>query len=77
MKPDTLSECDQKLNGYLRLNIFPVAVKFLRSWNEVSKRANRPLEDLGNRVTTCQAVSMSRRYGWVIALGREGRFLPP
>ena len=71
MKPDTLAEHDEKLNRYLRLNTFPVAVRFLRSWDEAPERVKRPLEDLGNRVTTCQAVSMSRRFGWVIALGRE------
>jgi uncharacterized protein (DUF169 family) len=71
MKINELGEYDEKLNRYLRLNTFPVAVRFLRSWDEVPERAKRPLKDLGNRVTTCQAVAMSRRYGWVIALGRE------
>lgn len=62
---------DEKLNRHLRLNTFPVAVRFLRTWDEAPERAKRPSKDLGNRLTTCQAVSMSRRYGWAIALGRE------
>jgi uncharacterized protein (DUF169 family) len=71
MKSNEPAQYDEKLNRYLRLSTFPVAVKFLRSWDEAPERAKRPLKDLGNRFTTCQAISMSRRYGWVIALGRD------
>jgi uncharacterized protein (DUF169 family) len=35
------------------------------------ERAKRPHKDMDNRFTTCQAISMSRRFGWVLALGRE------
>ena len=65
------AEYDNKFNQYLRLSSFPVAVKFLESWEEVPPRTKRPKEHLGNRFTTCQAVSMARRYGWALALGRE------
>jgi uncharacterized protein (DUF169 family) len=71
MEPANLNEYDAKLNQYLRLSTFPVAVKFLRSWDEMPARAKRPGKDLHNRFTTCQAISMSRRFGWVLALGRE------
>ena len=64
-------EYEKKLNQYLRLASFPVAVKFLESWEEVPPRTKRPKEHLGNQFTTCQAVSMARRYGWALALGRE------
>ncbi len=66
-----LAACDETLNRYLRLSSFPVAVRFLESWDEVPPRAKRPLKDMNNRFTTCQAISMSRRFGWVIALGAE------
>ncbi len=65
------AEYDNRLNEYLRLNSFAVAVKFLKSWEEAPPKARRPKKDLNNRFTTCQAISMSRRYGWVLALGRE------
>ena len=71
MDAGKLAEYDDRLNAYLRLSSFPVAVRFLRSWDEVPPRARRPLKDLNNRFTTCQAVSFARRFGWVIALGRE------
>ncbi len=64
-------EYDEALNRYLRLNTFPVTVKFLRSWADMPARAKRPYKDMNNRFTTCQAIAMSRRFGWVLALGRE------
>lgn len=71
MESDKLAEYDERLNRYLRLASFPVAVRFLRGWDEAPARAKRPVRDLHNRFTTCQAIAMSRRYGWVLALGRE------
>jgi len=71
MNNEGVSGYEDRLNQYLRLNTFPVAVRFLRGWDEVPARARRPGRDLGNRITTCQAISLSRRYGWVMALGRE------
>lgn len=71
MDPAKVVEYDERLNQFLRLASFPVAVRHLKSWDEVPPRTKRPLRDFGNRFTTCQAVSMARHYGWVIALGRE------
>ena len=71
MSDDTNTGYDEKLNRYLRLNTFPVAVRFLRDWSEAPERAKRPSKDMGHLLTTCQAVSMSRRYGWVITLAER------
>lgn len=71
METAELIKFDERLNRHLRLSTFPVAVKFLRSWDEIPARAKRPGRDFHNRYTTCQAISLSRRYGWVLALGRE------
>lgn len=70
MESSRLTEYDTQLNRYLRLSSFPVSVKFVESWDEVPPRAKRPARDLGNRFTTCQAISVARRYGWTLALGR-------
>ncbi|MDH5674025.1 MAG: DUF169 domain-containing protein [Myxococcales bacterium] len=67
----TPAEVDAGLSRYLRLNTFPVAVRFLRPDEVLPPRCKRPLADLGERLTTCQAVSMARRFGWTLALGRE------
>ncbi len=71
MDPSEITQYDTQLNRYLRLDSFPVTVKFLRSFDEVPPRAKRPTRDLGNRFTTCQAISVARRYGWTLALGRD------
>ncbi len=71
METAKLAEYDEKLNRYLRLNTFPVSIKFLRNWDELPERTKRPLKDMHNRLTTCQAIALSRRFGWVLALGRE------
>ncbi|GMQ90600.1 MAG: DUF169 domain-containing protein [Gammaproteobacteria bacterium] len=71
MDPTKLTEYDEKLSRYLRLNTFPVTVKFLTSWEQMPVRAKRPHKDMHNRFTTCQAIALSRRFGWVLALGRE------
>ncbi|MDD9946402.1 MAG: hypothetical protein OXU20_35480, partial [Myxococcales bacterium] len=47
---------DAALSRYVRLASFPVAVRFIRDWDEVPERAKRPARDLGNRFTTCQAI---------------------
>ncbi len=67
----SLQRFDEALTRFLRLSSFPVAARFVRDWDEVPERAKRPARDLGNRFTTCQAISMARRFGWVLALGRE------
>ncbi|HBK79594.1 MAG TPA: hypothetical protein DDZ83_07905, partial [Nitrospinae bacterium] len=71
MDTANMVEYDERLNQFLRLNSFTVAVRFIQSWDELPPRTKRPLKDMDNRFTTCQAISMARRYGWVIALGRE------
>jgi len=71
METSNMADFDKSLNQFLRLTSFPVAVRFIQSWDELPPRAKRPLKDMDNRFTTCQAISMARRYGWIIALGRE------
>jgi uncharacterized protein (DUF169 family) len=71
MEATKFVQLDERLNQYLRLATFPVAIRFLRSWDEVPARAKRPARDMKQRITTCQAIALSRRYGWVMALGRE------
>ena len=61
MESNTLSEYDARLNRYLRLNTFPVAVRFLRSWDEMPARAKRPSRDLNHRFSAAWPASKKRR----------------
>ena len=65
MNAATPAAYDDALNTYLRLASFPVAVTYLKGWDEAPPKARRPARDLGNTFTTCQAISCSRRHGWV------------
>jgi uncharacterized protein (DUF169 family) len=68
-------EMDEKLNQYLRLATFPVAVRMLESGQEminggvVQKSGGMPMP-------VCQAISLSRRYGWKVLLQGEDMSCP-
>lgn len=66
-----LQKVDEELQQYLRLEQYPLAIKMLRSEEEIPAKVRRPQQDMGFQVATCQAISASRRYGWNLALGRE------
>lgn len=68
-------EIDEKLNQYLRLSTYPVAVRMLEAGQEItsggvvqkSKRMPMPV---------CQGISLSRRYGWKVLLEGEDMSCP-
>ncbi len=68
------TELDTKLNSYLRLATFPVAIKLLQSKEEISeidhlKTPDRPL-------ALCQIFSYSRYYGWTMSCSKEENICP-
>jgi uncharacterized protein (DUF169 family) len=68
-----LKEVNEALNQYIRPQTFPVAYKLLRSDDELPERVKRPLQDLGYPITLCQATGLTRRYGWAMAVSKEGQ----
>ena len=46
MKNIDLISYEENLNKFLRLNSFPVAIKFLKNLEEIPERTKRPLKDL-------------------------------
>jgi uncharacterized protein (DUF169 family) len=61
----------EALTEYVRPGSFPVAVRMVREGEALPERLKRPGQDLQIRVATCQAIAMARRYGWVLAVGKE------
>lgn len=55
----------------LRLQCFPLAVKLLKSMDDIPEGAKRPVKDLGYHLSFCQALALSRRQGWMIAESKE------
>jgi len=66
-----LKRVNETLNTYVRPQTFPVALKLCPSSAELSAKVKRPLRDLGYPIALCQAVALSRRYGWTMAVGKE------
>jgi uncharacterized protein (DUF169 family) len=67
----TLKELEEALNTYIRPLTFPMAIKALKSEDEIPERTKRPLRDMGKKIAICQGIGMSRKYGWSVAMGKE------
>jgi uncharacterized protein (DUF169 family) len=55
----------------LRLPTRPVAATLVPPGEELPPRVRRPTRLVRHRVTICQAITMSRRYGWRLGLRKE------
>jgi len=61
----------------LRLKTAPVAVKFLEDESAFPEKTRRPSAALGKRITICQAVTMTRVYGWTMGLAKQDLICVP
>jgi uncharacterized protein (DUF169 family) len=69
-------ELETAIARYLRPDSFPLAVATAVDAEALPARAKRPGRDLGIRVSICQGISMSRFYGWTLAMGAEDLSCP-
>ena len=60
-----------RIESFIRPATFPVGVRMLEAGDEIPERAKRPRRDMSVEITTCQAVTMARKYGWTVALTTE------
>jgi len=63
-------DINETVNTYLRPQTFPLAVRMCQA-DELPERVRFPMRDLGFKVALCQALTMARRYGWVVAQSLE------
>ena len=66
-----LKEVTEALNRYVRPQRPPLAFKGGQSERDLPEGVTMPLRDLGYQVTLCQAIGISSRYGWTLAVGKE------
>ncbi|MEE9610442.1 MAG: DUF169 domain-containing protein [Desulfatiglandales bacterium] len=66
-----LKEVEQALNTYIRPLTFPVAIKMLKSEEEIPGKTRRPFQQMKKKVAICQGIGMARKLGWVVAMGKE------
>ena len=71
-----LSEVNETLNHYVRVQTYPVAVKLCKTPQDLPARVKFPFKDLGRKIPLCQGMALARRYGWVIAIGNEDQSCP-
>lgn len=71
-----LENIEETLNKYIRPQTFPVAIKMVSSEEKVPEKGRKPKKDLGVRMPVCQGISIARRYGWLIAMGKEDMLCP-
>ncbi len=66
-----LKQLDEALGRYVRPETFPLAIRMLKEGETPPEKARHPFRDLKVQITTCMGYTMSRRYGWTIAMSRE------
>jgi len=66
-----LIEVEQMLNTYIRPLTFMVAIKMLKSEEEIPERTRRPFQQMKKKVAICQGIGMARKLGWAVAMGKE------
>jgi uncharacterized protein (DUF169 family) len=72
----TMKELNEAFAQYVRPASFPLAIKMLESEEKIPEKTRRPKRDMGLKMPVCQAVGVSRRYGWALALDREDQLCP-
>ena len=67
-------QLDEKLNKYLRLDTFPVAVKLIEDLKDLDniKYLKKPEEKLA----MCQIFSYARYYGWTMTCSKQDNLCP-
>lgn len=76
----TIAEKNQKIlqaiEKYVRPDTFPLAIRVMKEGEQLPDKVRQPLKDLGEKFSICQSITMSRRYGWSLAMGREDQSCP-
>lgn len=65
-----------QLEKYLRVHTFPLGIRSFRPGEALPEKVKVPSVHLGVKLAICQAISIARRYGWTMAVGREDLSCP-
>jgi uncharacterized protein (DUF169 family) len=67
----TVQELDQALGKFIRPLTFPLAIRMLKSEDEIPEKTRRPAQQMKKKIAICQGIGMARKYGWAVAMGKE------
>jgi len=70
------NEYAKRIEEQLRFSSHPLAVKMLKSEEEIPPEAKRPTVDYGKCLATCQCFALSRKYGETVAQLFEDNWCP-
>jgi uncharacterized protein (DUF169 family) len=59
------------LEKYLRTDTFPLGIESVKDSSLLPEKVKIPYRDLKKRLAICQGISIARKYGWTVAMGRE------
>ncbi len=59
------------LERHLRVHTFPLGIKSYKPGEALPDKVKVPTKHLGVKLAICQAISISRRYGWSMAVSGE------
>jgi len=71
MTLDELHQMGTELEMWLRMRVHPLAIKLLKSKDEVPEGAQIPTRDWKHKFALCQSFAKSQRDGWTIAMFKE------
>ncbi len=66
-----IKEIQTALTTYIRPLTFPLAIKMLKSDQEIPDKTRRPFAQMKKKVAICQGIGMARKLGWTVAMGKE------
>ena len=72
----SLRQIDETMSKYIRPQTYPVAVKMLKSEEEIPKDVLRPLKEFGYPFTLCQALALCRTEEVTVVLDRDSQSCP-
>lgn len=66
----------RRIEEHLRLSSYPLAVKMLKTEDDIPPEAKRPTVDYGKCLAACQCFALSRKYGETVAQLFEDNWCP-
>ncbi len=66
-----IKELEQALTKFIRPLTFPLAIKMLKSEEEIPEKTRRPFQQMKKKIAICQGIGMARKLGWAVAMGKE------
>jgi uncharacterized protein (DUF169 family) len=71
-----MAKVAEAIEKYVRPDTFPLGITVVKNEEQLTGKWKRPFRDFGVTLTICQAITMSRRYGWSLAMGAEDLSCP-